>query len=411
MFDKQKVIQIAINEVGYLEKSKLAYQKDPSVINDKTAGAGLDNITKYNEEMHKVYPSVMDTKAPWCDAFVDWCFYKAYGLDNAKMLLCGNFDDYTVNSCRYYEKANRLDTIPTIGAQVFFTKNGKSNGCYHTGIVYDVDNTFFYTIEGNTSSGNTVVANGGCVAKKKYSIVNYKGKVLFGHPKYGDDEKRTLKTIDEVAHDVMKGKYGDGKEREARLTAEGYNYAEVRKRVNEIYNSQKQTKQETDNSNAKIIWDYLMKKINNPYGVAGLMGNLQAESGLNPKNLQNSCEKKSGYTDQIYTLNVDSGAYTNFVNDKYGYGIAQWTSAGRKQGLLNSRKNRSIGDLSVQLEWLYTELSTSYKNVLNGLKNAKSVREASDIVLTKFERPKNQSESIKVQRADYGQYFFNKYNK
>ena len=249
---------------------------------------------------------------------------------------------------------------------------------------------------------------------KRGDILLYEGHHVAVNLDDGIDVKSQsqLKSIDEIAEEVLAGKWGNGNEtRRTRLTEAGYNYALVRARVNEIYQARQEVQKTTDTSNAKIIWDYLMNKINNPYGVAGLIGNLQAESGLNPRNLQNSCEKKSGYTDQTYTLNVDNGTYTNFVNDKYGYGIAQWTSAGRKQGLLNSRKNRSIGDLSVQLEWLYTELSTSYKNVLNGLKNAKSVREASDIVLTKFERPKDQSEAVKIKRASYGQYFYDKYNR
>ena len=79
--------------------------------------------------------------------------------------------------------------------------------------------------------------------------------------------------------------------------------------------------------------------------------------------------------------------------------------------MYNARNKRSICDLSLQLEWLYKELCTSYKTVLNGLKIAKSVREASDLVLTKFERPKDQSESVKTKRVEYGQYFFDKYNK
>ena len=240
----QRVIQIAINEVGYLEKSKLAYQKNPNVIYEKTAGAGQDNYTKYGKEMHDILPKVMDFPAYWCDAFVDWCFYKAYGT-KAKDVICGNFDDYTVNSCGYYEKAGRLGTTPQKGAQVFFTKNGKTNGCHHTGIVYDVDNTYFYTIEGNTSSANTVVANGGCVAKKKYSISAYKGKVLFGYPKYElvavAQARSATKSVDEIAREVIAGKWGSGEERKRRLTEAGYNYSEVQARVNQILKGDKPT--------------------------------------------------------------------------------------------------------------------------------------------------------------------------
>lgn len=161
----------------------------------------------------------------------------------------------------------------------------------------------------------------------------------------------------------------------------------------------------------KTIWDFLMKKIGNPYGVAGLMGNLYAESALQPNNLQNTYEKKLGYTDASYTVAVDNGSYTNFVRDSAGYGLAQWTYWSRKENLLKfaQSKKKSIGDLTMQLEFLYKELSESYKSVLNTLKNAKNIRVASDAVLTKFERPANQSESVQVKRTTYGQKYYDKY--
>jgi hypothetical protein len=244
-------------------------------------------------------------------------------------------------------------------------------------------------------------------------ILLYEGHHTAVNLNDGINAKKTteLKSLDEIAQEVLDGKWGNEPQRRIDLINAGYNYALVKAKVNEILKAKQEVKQSTDNSNAKIIWDYLMKKINNPYGVAGLMGNLQAESGLNPKNLQNSCEKKSGYTDQTYTLNVDNGTYTNFTNDKYGYGICQWTSSGRKLGLMQFKGNKSIGDLTMQLDYLWKELNTSYKIVLNTIKSAKSVKEASDIVLTKFERPKDQSDAVKIKRASYGQYFFDKYNK
>lgn len=232
--DINKVLHIALNEVGYCEKSKQAYINNPQVLYHKTQGAGSENYTKYGAEMRRLYPQTMDFPAAWCDCFVDWCMVQAYGTQAAKEILCGNFDDYTVNSCKYYERAKRLDNTPTIGAQVFFTKNGRSSGCYHTGLVYDVDANYFYTVEGNTSNSSAVVANGGCVAKKKYSIKNYRNKVLFGHPRYDYNNKQALKSIDEIAQEVIALKWGNGKERERRLTEAGYNYQEVRKRVNEI---------------------------------------------------------------------------------------------------------------------------------------------------------------------------------
>lgn len=165
------------------------------------------------------------------------------------------------------------------------------------------------------------------------------------------------------------------------------------------------------NDNAKIIWDYLMGKIGNEFGVAGLMGNLKAESNLRANNLQNSFEKSLGLKDDEYTIAVDNDLYTNFVYDKAGYGLAQWTYWSRKQNLLNFKKEsgKSIGDLGMQLDFLYKELSTSYKGVLNGLINAKSVKEASDIVLLQFEKPKNQDDNTKNKRASLGQEIYDTY--
>ena len=162
----------------------------------------------------------------------------------------------------------------------------------------------------------------------------------------------------------------------------------------------------------KVIWDYFKAKGLNDFGIAGLMGNLYAESGLKPTNLQNTYEKKLGYTDAEYTAAVDQGKYDNFVKDSAGYGLAQWTYWSRKQNLLDfaNSKNKSIGDLNMQLDFLYKELSEGYKNsVLKVLCEATSVLEASNSVLLKFERPADQSETVQNKRASYGQKYYDQY--
>lgn len=163
-------------------------------------------------------------------------------------------------------------------------------------------------------------------------------------------------------------------------------------------------------ANEKIIWDTLMTEIKNPYGVAGLMGNLYAESALSPINLQGTYEKKLGYTDASYTAAVDNGSYTNFVKDAAGYGLAQWTYWSRKQNLLNFAKEKgtSIGDLNMQLAFLVKELK-SYSGVWKAIINATSVKQASDKVLTGYEKPANQGSSVKTKRAGYGQKYYDAY--
>lgn len=164
-------------------------------------------------------------------------------------------------------------------------------------------------------------------------------------------------------------------------------------------------------TNEKMIWDYLTSQGLTPAGAAGLMGNLYAESGLEPQNLQNSYESKLGYTDATYTAAVDSGAYSNFAKDSAGYGLAQWTYWTRKQALLDyaKSKGKSVGDLTVQLDFLMKELSTDYKAVLNTLKSTGDVKTASNVVLLQFERPADQSVTVQNTRAKMGQAYYDKY--
>lgn len=101
--------------------------------------------------------------------------------------------------------------------------------------------------------------------------------------------------------------------------------------ANEDSNGYIPAKENTKN-NAESIWNTLYAEIGNAYGVAGVMGNLEAESGLIANNLQNTGNKKLGMTDEEYTAAVDNGSYTaeQFANDGQGYGIAQWTYKTRK---------------------------------------------------------------------------------
>ena len=111
-------------------------------------------------------------------------------------------------------------------------------------------------------------------------------------------------------------------------------------------------------TNEKAIWDYLLSFIGNPFGTAGLMGNLVAESGLEPVCLEASYRRRLGMTSQEYTDAVDSGEYTAFASDGAGYGLQQLSYREHKEGLLSfaREKGRSIGDLQVQLEYLRLDL-------------------------------------------------------
>lgn len=160
-----------------------------------------------------------------------------------------------------------------------------------------------------------------------------------------------------------------------------------------------------------------------PAGACGLIGNLEAESdGFYCNRVEYLCLKRlkeagKSYTDTTYTAAIDSGKLSceEFLHPipgkQYGYGLVQWTSPGRKAGLWNMARDKgvSIADEDMQLEYLLSELQNSYPGVLQVLKTAKNIREASDVVLKKFESPSDTSEAVCVARASRGQRFYDMY--
>ena len=164
--------------------------------------------------------------------------------------------------------------------------------------------------------------------------------------------------------------------------------------------------------NAEKIWNFFLDEGFSIYGIAALMGNLSAESGLDPKNLQNSCEKRLNYTDAEYTAAVDNGTYKNFTYDGAGYGLPQFTFPSRKEAFYKYAKaaGKSIGDLETQLLFMVEEMKKDFKSVYSALKTASDVKTASDLVLKKYEAPKDQSDAVKRKRAEYGQEYFNRFS-
>lgn len=191
-------------------------------------------------------------------------------------------------------------------------------------------------------------------------------------------------------------------------------HGEIAEKVNALLNVKQEpttpepTVPATDNPST--IWNYFNGKGLNDFAVAGIMGNIYAESGFKPTNLQNAYEKKLGYTDDTYTAAVDNGSYGNFVKDSAGYGLAQWTYWSRKQALLEYARSvgKSIGDLSMQLDFMWKEMQ-GYKAVMKTLKGATSILEASNAVLLQYERPADQSEAVQSKRAGYGKTYYDKY--
>lgn len=167
------------------------------------------------------------------------------------------------------------------------------------------------------------------------------------------------------------------------------------------------------NNNPEKMFNFLRQQGFTEAGSAAVVGNGYAESGCSPINLQNNGNRELDMTDEQYTAAVDNGTYTNFVNDKYGYGIFQWTYWSRKQNLLNYAKSKgvSIGDLEMHMNFLMQELNAGYKPLLNILRTSNSVSECSNAFMLQFERPANQSVENQNKRVSYGREFYNKFCK
>jgi len=167
------------------------------------------------------------------------------------------------------------------------------------------------------------------------------------------------------------------------------------------------------NMSVNEIYKYFIGKSLTNAGVAGLLGNLNAESGLRANNIQNSYEKKIGMNDEQYCDAVNSGAYSKekFVNDKIGMGLAQWTFYTRKQKLYEYAESigHYIDSTEMQVQFLYKELCENYGSVLKVLKTSNDVKECSDCVLTQFEKPENQSDAVKQTRYNMSLSIYTKY--
>lgn len=226
----QKLIDYALSQVGYAETPKGS------------------NKNKYAVMIDTQFPNFYNGKkngAAWCDVFVDACFLTCFGEEETLRLLCQPKKSCGAGckfSAGYFKAKKQFDDNAKVGDQIFFYDNkGEIN---HTGIVTKVEGGYVYTVEGN--SGDEVKTH-------RYSASNKK-IAGYGHPAWKEEtiadtaptkptpvtsqkpQNTALKSEEEVAREVVAGKWGNGKERQQRLTEAGYNYESVQALVNKYLN-------------------------------------------------------------------------------------------------------------------------------------------------------------------------------
>lgn len=174
MSKASEVVAVAISQIGYKEK---ATNKN---LDDNTANAGSANWTKYARDLYAAkYYNGNKNGFAWCDVFVDWCFFKAYGATEGQRIECqtGDCGAGCTFSMQYYQAKGRFDKNPKVGDQIFFRYSG-SSGADHTGIVVEVTSSQIVTVEGN--SGDQVKKN--TYARTYGCIIGY------GHPLYDETD-------------------------------------------------------------------------------------------------------------------------------------------------------------------------------------------------------------------------------
>lgn len=122
-------------------------------------------------------------------------------------------------------------------------------------------------------------------------------------------------------------------------------------------------------------------------GAAGCTANILTESAGKPNNVEDRCPM----SDEDYTAAVDNGSYDGFVDDRYGYGLFQYTLPSRKMALLDYAKGHgvSIGDPDMQFQFAVHEMRESYPYVWNILTRTNDPYEAGYVMCMQFERPAN----------------------
>jgi len=137
----------------------------------------------------------------------------------------------------------------------------------------------------------------------------------------------------------------------------------------------------------QTIYARLVQAGMSPESACGMMGNMDAESGMRSNNAQDGL---SPLSDPVYTDYANRGLI-DFANDRIGYGLCQWTLPSRKRKMLDFHRQRgvSIDHEDTQVDFCLWELQNEpeFRQLWNFLRTNKGVAAAADLICEKFERP------------------------
>lgn len=166
----------------------------------------------------------------------------------------------------------------------------------------------------------------------------------------------------------------------------------------------------------KTQWDLLDRLGLSDKAKAVILGHAMAESGCETNRLQGdfsaSREKSKSYTAQVDAGQISREDFAKRGPNGGGYGWLQWTFYSRKEGLYDTAKKLgvSIGSEEAAVAWLWDELNQGeYTAVLSALKSDKSLADMSEVFMTRFERPADQSKDALKDRAKLCEAAYNEF--
>ena len=170
---------------------------------------------------------------PWCAEFASACAIQAFGKTAAKKFFpLSAACTYIINKAiemNIWVESDKY--IPEAGDWILYDWNDSGKGDNkgqpdHVGIVEYYKAGYIHVIEGNMG------AEPGKCGRRKLRI---DGRYIRGFVTPDYDRIRVNKKSDEdIAKEVIAGKWGNGRERKEKLIAAGYDYNKIQAIVNEL---------------------------------------------------------------------------------------------------------------------------------------------------------------------------------
>ena len=223
----------------------------------KAAGTHKIIIDTYNSYPHIAGGYKVKYTDDYCDTTISAAFIKLGAVD-----LIGGVEVGVERHVELFKKAGIWEedgsVTPEKGWLIVYnwgdSTQPNDGWADHIGIVESVGGGMITTIEGNINGGK------GGRATIQVGHGNIRG---FAKPKYGEAGKPTVeptaKSLDEIAKEVIRGSWGKGADRRARLTAAGYDYDAVQEKVNALMGKPATTPQTTPQTTDSVMLPTLIR--------------------------------------------------------------------------------------------------------------------------------------------------------